>query len=263
MKNDKRLAGTETLKILISGFIILVLLGGMIWKESRPEWNPYQQSFKKVFKEYIDPSSEPGNSVPGVQQIYLPLAKRVDRCKTCHLGIDVQGLEKAALPYQTHPEPTITWIHPIEGFGCTLCHEGQGYALTKDEAHGNVSRRLWPKPILPKEFLQASCGKCHNPDLMKEDAPKLFAGKQLFKEKGCIDCHKIGPIGGSIAPELTNLARFSIRYLFESVMDPSANDPNSIMPDLGFTDERAKILLVFLLSLDETYIPHEYKIVLQ
>ncbi|OQY52565.1 MAG: hypothetical protein B6230_02360 [Desulfobacteraceae bacterium 4572_89] len=263
MKNDKKLAERETLKILISGFIILVLLGGMIWKESRPEWRQYQQDFTKVFKEYIDPSSDPGSSASGVKQIYLPLANRVDRCMTCHLGIDVQGLEKAPLPYQTHPDPAITWIHHIERFGCTLCHEGQGYALTKDEAHGNVSRRLWSKPTLPKEFLQASCGKCHNPDLMKEDAPKLFAGKQLFKEKGCIDCHKIGAIGGSIAPELTNLARFSIRYLFESVMHPTANDPNSVMPNLGFTEEKAKILLVFLLSLDETYIPHDYKIVLQ
>ncbi len=259
MKNDKKLAGAETLKILISGFIILVLLGGMIWKESRSEWRQYQQNFKQ----YIDPSLNPRESASGVQQIYLPLAKRVDRCKTCHLGIEVQGLEKAPLPNQTHPDPTITWIHPIERFGCTLCHEGQGYALTKDEAHGNVSRRLWSKPLLPKEFLQASCGKCHNPDLIKDDAPKLFAGKRLFKEKGCIDCHKIGPIGGSIAPELTNVARFSIRYLLESVMEPTANDPNSVMPNLGFTEEKVKVLLVFLLSLDETDIPQEYKTVLQ
>ena len=263
MKDDKMPAERETLKILISGFVILILLGVMIWKESRPEWGQYQQSFIKIFQEHIGQSSKPGKSASGVQQIYLPRAKRVDRCRTCHLGIDSQGLEKAPLPYQTHPEPTITWIHPIERFGCTLCHEGQGYALTKAEAHGDVPRRLWSKPILPKEFLQASCGKCHNPDLIEEDAPKLFAGKRLYKEKGCIDCHKIGPIGGSIAPELTNLARFSIRYLLESVMDPTANDPDSVMPNLGFTEERAKTLLVFLLSLDETYIPHEYKIVLQ
>jgi cytochrome c553 len=187
----------------------------------------------------------------------------VDRCQTCHIGIDSQGLEKAPLPYQTHPEPTLIWIHPIERFGCTLCHEGQGYALTKVEAHGLVSRRYWSKPILPKEYLQASCGKCHNPDLMEKDAPKLFAAKRLYMEKGCIDCHKIGPVGGSVGSEHTNLARFSIRYLLESVFDPKANDPDSVMPNLGFTEERAKILLTFLLCLDETYIPHEYKTFLQ
>jgi hypothetical protein len=263
MKDDNKLAERETLKILISGFIIFVLLGVVMWREFRPEWVQYQQGFKKVFQEYIDPSSDPGKSASGVQQTYLPLAKRVDRCRTCHLGIDSQGLEKAPVPYQTHPEPTITWIHPIERFGCTLCHEGQGYALTKAEAHGDVSRRLWSKPILPKEFLQASCGKCHNPDLMEQDAPKLFAGRRLYLEKGCVDCHKIGQIGGSIGPEHTNLARFSIRYLHESVLDPKANDPGSVMPNLGFTEEKANTLLVFLLSLDETYIPHEYKTVLQ
>ncbi|OQY05737.1 MAG: hypothetical protein B6I22_07060 [Desulfobacteraceae bacterium 4572_123] len=263
MKDDNKLVARETLKILIAGFIIFVLLGVVMWMEFRPEWKQYQKGFKKVFQKYIDPSSNPGKSASDVKQIYLPFAKRVDRCMTCHLGINSQGLEKAPLPYQTHPDPSITWLHPIERFGCTLCHEGQGFALTKDEAHGNVSRNLWPKPILPKELLQASCGKCHNPDLMEEDAPRLFAGKQLYKEKGCIACHKIGPIGGTIAPELTNLARFSIRYLLESVTDPTANDSNSIMPNLGFTEEKAKTLLVFLLSLDETYIPHEYKTVLQ
>ena len=263
MQNDKKLAERETLKILISGFVILVLLGVMMWKEARPEWGQYQQDFIKVFQEHTGTSSHPGKAASGVKQIYLPRANRTDRCQTCHLGIDSKGLEKAPLPYQTHPEPTITWIHPIERFGCTLCHEGQGNALTKAEAHGDVSRKLWAKPILPKEFLQASCGKCHNPDLMEQDAPKLFAGKRLYKEKGCIDCHKIGPVGGSIGAEHTDLARFSIRYLLESVMDPAANDPGSIMPNLGFTEEKAKTLLVFLLSLDETYIPHEYKTVLQ
>ncbi|MBW1945618.1 MAG: hypothetical protein JRJ51_22725, partial [Deltaproteobacteria bacterium] len=150
MKDDNKLAERETLKILISGFVILVLLGVMMWREFRPEWGQYQQGFKKVFQEHTGISSDPGKAASGVKQIYLPLANRVDRCQTCHLGIDSQGLEKAPVPYQTHPEPTITWIHPIERFGCTLCHEGQGCALTKAEAHGDVSRRLWSKPILPK-----------------------------------------------------------------------------------------------------------------
>jgi len=263
MKNDKKLAERETLKILISGFVILVLLGVVMWKEDRPEWEQYQKNFIRVFQEQTKQSSDPGKAASGVKQIYLPRANRTDRCQTCHLGIDLKGLEKAPLPYQTHPEPTITWIHPIERFGCTLCHEGQGYALTKAEAHGNVSRNLWAKPILPKEFLQASCGKCHNPDLMEQDAPELFAGKRLYKEKGCIDCHKIGPVGGSIGSDHTDLARFSIRYLLESVLDPTANDPSSAMPNLGFTEEKARTLLVFLLSLDKTYIPYKYKTVLQ
>jgi cytochrome c553 len=263
MKYEKKFAARETSRILVFGLVCLVLVGAVIWKESRPEYEKYQQVFIEILPDYMDPSLDLKDVSIGVQQIYLPRAGRVDRCQTCHLGIVWKGLETAPLPYQTHPDPSLTWIHPVERFGCTLCHEGQGYALTKAEAHGFVPRQYWSKPILPKEYLQASCGKCHNPDLMENDAPKLFAGKRLYLEKGCIDCHKIGQIGGTIAPDQSNLARFSIRYLLESVLDPKANDPDSVMPDLGFTEDRAKTLLVYLLSLDETYIPHEYKTVLQ
>ena len=63
-------------------------------------------------------------------------------------------------------------------------------------------------------------------------------------------------------PRYLTLQR-AVWHLLESVLDPKANDPDSVMPDLGFTEERAKTLLVFLLSLDETYIPHEYRTVLQ
>jgi hypothetical protein len=263
MREEKKFAERETLKILVFGLIILILLGAVIWKEYRPEWKRYQQGFLRILPEHIGQSLNLKKTSFGVQQTYLPQANRVDRCQTCHLGIDWKGLEKVVMPYRAHPDPIYTWIHPIERFGCTLCHEGQGYALTKAEAHGLVSRRSWPRPILPREYLEASCGKCHNPDLMEQDAPKLFAGRRLYLEKGCVDCHKIGQIGGTIGSDHSNLARFSIRYLLESVLDPKANNPDSVMSDVGFTEERAKTLLVFLLSLDETYMPLEYRTVLQ
>ena len=261
--DEKKPAGRETLRILIFASLIVLFLVAVLWKESRPEWRQYQLGFLEAIRKHIGQYADSEEIPSGVQQIHLPDANRVDRCQTCHLGITKEGLEESPLPYQTHPDPNLTWIHPIDTFGCTLCHEGQGYALTKTGAHGLESRRLWSKPILPKEYLQASCGKCHNPDLMEQDAPKLFAGRRLYLEKGCIDCHKIGQIGGTIGADHSNLARFSIRYLLESVLDPQANDPDSVMPDLGFTEGRAKTLLVFLLSLDETYIPHEMRTALQ
>jgi cytochrome c553 len=261
--DQKKIAARESLRILIFGSLILLFLVAVLWRESRPEWRQYQLGFLDVIQKHIGQSVDLKEIPSGIQQIHLSNANRVDRCQTCHLGINRNGLEESPLPYQTHPDPNLTWIHPIESFGCTLCHEGQGYALIKTEAHGLESPRSWSKPILPKEYLQASCGKCHNPDLMEQDAPILFAGRRLYLEKGCIDCHKIGQIGGTIGADHSNLARFSIRYLLESVLDPKANVPDSVMPALGFTEERAKTLLVFLLSLDATYIPHEYRTALQ
>jgi hypothetical protein len=259
MKNDNSFLKKESLKILIAGFAVLVLLIVVILKESQPEWQYYQHVFKEVLQGHADQELDSSDIPSGVKQIHLPDAGRVDRCQTCHLGIDMRGLEQAPLPYQTHPGTGILWYHPAEQFGCTLCHEGQGYALTKAEAHGEIPREQWPRPILPEDYLQASCGKCHNPELMEQDAPELFAGRQLYKDKGCKECHRIGPVGGSIGPEHSNLARFSIKYLEEAVMNPPQE---SVMPDIGFTREGVKPLVVYMLSLDSKFddeVPLKYK----
>ena len=259
MKNDNNFLKDESWKILIAGLVIVILLLIVILKETQPEWHYYQKSFKKVMQEHAGLKLD-SNSIPsGVKQIYLPDVDRVDRCQTCHLGIDLRGLEKAPLPYQTHPGKAILWYHPVERFGCTLCHEGQGYALTKAEAHGEIPREQWPRPILPKFFFQASCGKCHNPELLAQEAPELFAGRQLYKDKGCKECHRIGPVGGTVGPEHTNLARYGIKYLEEVVINPP---PESVMPCIGFNKDSVKPLIVYLLSLDAKFdaeVPIKYK----
>jgi mono/diheme cytochrome c family protein len=51
---------------------------------------------------------------------------------------------------------------------------------------------------------QASCGACHAPDspLSVKHAPRLAEGRQLFLERGCQSCHKVGGIGGQLGPAL-------------------------------------------------------------
>ena len=47
-------------------------------------------------------------------------------------------------------------------------------------------------------------------------------GAQVFSKAQCASCHKIGPVGASIGPDLTNLAnRFSRREILESIVHPS------------------------------------------
>ena len=53
---------------------------------------------------------------------------RADRCITCHQGVNWKGFETAEQPYRTHPREPLT-AHPIEKFGCTSCHGGQGWAV--------------------------------------------------------------------------------------------------------------------------------------
>jgi mono/diheme cytochrome c family protein len=120
--------------------------------------------------------------------------------------------------------------HPMEKFGCTICHAGQGSATDFQHAdhmpNDAVQRKTWQAggtdghhweadhnwefPMFPKRFVEASCVKCHHQitDLIrmgtKEEAPKLLEGYRLVKENGCFGCHEISgdKAGRPIGPDL-------------------------------------------------------------
>jgi cytochrome c2 len=64
--------------------------------------------------------------------------EQVDRCQTCHVGADSRQYADpsiAAREFRTHPRlELLMGAHPIDAFGCTVCHQGQGRA-TDDLAH--------------------------------------------------------------------------------------------------------------------------------
>ena len=57
---------------------------------------------------------------------------KVDRCITCHLGIDNPDFKDAAQPLRTHPNLELFMDknspHPVDQFACTTCHLGRGRA---------------------------------------------------------------------------------------------------------------------------------------
>ena len=61
--------------------------------------------------------------------VYMGMPK-VDRCITCHVGIDKKGYEDAPQPYTTHPRLDEfvggSSPHPSMDYGCTSCHAGRG-----------------------------------------------------------------------------------------------------------------------------------------
>ena len=62
----------------------------------------------------------------------------------------------------------------------------------------------WTRPMLPLEYVQASCNKCHN--VMEAPVPgaeRLNAGWKIVQEKGCQTCHYIVDSGAKQAPELS------------------------------------------------------------
>jgi len=140
---------------------------------------------------------------PGKSINYLGGGTLVDRCQSCHLGMyptlvpAQMTLTKADLglaksndaPFSSHPEPVLLKIHPLETFGCSTCHGGNGRALNSPEwAHGRYEH--WPFPLYYPSNYDAGCQNCHSADAWTQYAPVLNRGRYLFRVKGCIGCHK-------------------------------------------------------------------------
>ena len=155
------------------------------------------------------------------------------------------GFEPGDLPSQFHPvsltsgqimeysaHPRLDLFvdsnspHPMEKFGCTICHAGQGSATDfqlADHTPADADQRKqweetyhwhanhdWEFPMLSNRFVESSCLKCHYEvtDLVrqgtKEEAPKLLRGFNLVRENGCFGCHEIAGIksGREVGPDL-------------------------------------------------------------
>jgi cytochrome c551/c552 len=144
-------------------------------------------------------------SSPKIQQINVPEANIVDRCESCHMGIrepvkltaasmSVKGKkpDEYARAFTTHHESELLKTHDPEKFGCSPCHQGNGRATTSiEKAHGTYEHWLWP--LFPKGNVEAGCQTCHAADMvlaMNDVGATLNEGKDLFRQRGCMGCHR-------------------------------------------------------------------------
>jgi cytochrome c551/c552 len=140
---------------------------------------------------------------PGATINNLGGAGLVDRCQSCHVGTDpkyvpvLMTVTKADLgmaksndaPFSSHPDPDLIRWHPLEKFGCSPCHGGNGRAIDSvRRGHGRYEHWLWP--LYYRENFDAGCQQCHASDMVTEHATVLNLGKQLYRQKGCIGCHR-------------------------------------------------------------------------
>ncbi|MGH7224023.1 MAG: c-type cytochrome, partial [Gemmataceae bacterium] len=139
--------------------------------------------------------------------------------------------------------------HPMEKFGCTACHAGQGSATDfvnaahtpanaeqEEEWHGKYGwghSEFWDFPMLSSRFTESSCLKCHHEvtDLVrhgsKEEAPKLLRGYHLIQDNGCFGCHEIARVKGgqSVGPDLRLEPQPALAYLTPAEQDKAKADP--------------------------------------
>ncbi|HJZ13090.1 MAG TPA: c-type cytochrome, partial [Acidobacteriota bacterium] len=253
----------------------------VVWAVERPEWKDYQEEFRALIAEKF--GDEKAEKIPaGLQQIWIKDLDRVDRCITCHQGIQWKGLEGVENPHKSHPREILV-SHPIERFGCTSCHGGQGYAADMQSAHGNVAH--WEEPLLGKELselylvrdkkamMQLHCNMCHRYDQETKGADYVNRAKQLVKDKGCRACHAINGRGGMIGPDLTNVGEksaeqydYSRMYGVQSafawhvahLQSPKSLVPETVMPNFSLSSQDAQSLALLVLSWRRTNLPVHY-----
>ncbi len=178
---------------------------------------------------------------------------RVDRCTTCHVGIVIPGYENAPQPFRTHPNLDLYLSskspHPLDEFGCTVCHNGRGrgtdFNSTAHMPSSAKQRQEWQKkyhwrqfeltetPMHPLKYVQAGCFQCHDNQTVIKGAEKLNLGLQIIESSGCYGCHFISKYKDwkRAGPDLTYLsAKSTQEWAYRWIWNPKSFRASTRMP---------------------------------
>jgi mono/diheme cytochrome c family protein len=191
----------------------------------------------------------------------------VDRCTSCHAGINKAGFEDQPHPWRTHPKRELyLGKHDPEKFGCTPCHGGQGVAVNSPKlAHGNFidehghleNVEFLDQPLRRGEQMDANCIKCHQGVQHLDGATHIARGEKLFEELGCHGCHltegyeDLARQDGvpAIGPSLRRIgAKADPAWLVRWVKNPHEFRPRTRMPTFMFDDAQATQVAAYLLA---------------
>ncbi len=209
------------------------------------------------FTDYLDPTVKIRQFV--VENVtddrYFQHVPKIDRCTTCHVFADKPGFEDQPNPYKTHPKLDTLALgpnsaHPIKDFGCTSCHGGVGDRVNDFNAPAHIPQnaeqaKLWkekyhwhephkiPQPMLPLQYTEGMCMKCHKGVDRIPTADKLNQGRQTIEQYGCYGCHKIEgwQHHKKAGPSLQKISgKVSKEWIKNWIWSPKSFNPKSKMP---------------------------------
>ncbi|MFC2080742.1 c-type cytochrome [Bacteroidota bacterium] len=179
-------------------------------------------------------------------------------------------------PHTLHPGDHISH-HPVEKFGCTACHGGQGRAIDKILAFGEDPSTHWDFPLLHPPYIESSCGKCHlgifSDQTSLAGTETFVYGKEIFNREGCLGCHRARGVGGIVGPDLTEQGEktkhgYSFtnisgdqtisNWMKEHFKDPEMVSPGSDMLHMDLPEEELEALVTFTMGLAKPDISYDY-----
>lgn len=274
---DRRLLGA-------SGVLLVIAAGVAMLREVDPPWAASQDVVRAEVEAHLGP--EKLAEVPhGIQQVWIEQLDRVDRCVTCHATSEWgEKLRESPHPARSHPHPELLAAHPIESFGCTLCHGGQGFGTSVEAGHGNIA--FWEEPLLDEEMAESyglsraelmeyRCAICHQTMDAVEGMPLLNEARD--KAFDCIDCHRIPDVDPGDNPTAPDLRRegekHPTKYTFpddwtgprtalawhiEHFLDPKSMSPGSTMTKFKLSRKQAAGLALLVMSWKRHGLPPEW-----
>ncbi len=272
---------------------LLALFGLTVALEYTAEWRSYQHEYIElaIGREKNPDTAETLRHTPiKILQVWNEELGVTDRCITCHMGVDNPAFKDAPEPFRYHEAAR---EHDFNKIGCTICHQGQGRATEKAEAHAHHIMH-WDYPMWPNNMVQTSCPQCHEEifqagyylkgaEMLTEARDIMLGNNDLGIE--CTSCHTVRGVGEVIAPDLTEFGekighefdgthvmkyvkgeKDKYNWTFQHFIDPAAITPNdpelkleeTIMPNFGFTEAQAHALTTYVFSFRTPKLPGKY-----
>ncbi len=121
----------------------------------------------------------------------------------------------------------------------------------------------WEKPMHALDYIESSCNKCHEEIYdIAEEAPRLFEGRQLFAQVGCINCHAVESLEDDldikkVGPSLAHVKeKLSASMTASWVWAPKAFRPMTKMPHYFMLENNSAPVDILRTRTEVTAITH-------